>query len=392
MHGAPSRATVKDIMPKHVDLPPNAGPARDARILKRVDDKLFDPIRWLLVQTSAAGPSGKTHTLDVCVMADALMMDGVRVNVSAMLAQQVADRLGAMLITPKLADLAYLARSMTVLPSPQPITATTAGMEAHSARVDAQVEVEGGAGDRTLVQTVGKHWGLINALAPHLDGSVACNYGWQFPPGEPSMVYGQDGKAEPWPNPARCVTPGLFCIQDVGTFHNASHVDYSQTCVLPMMDCVVDGKPHQRLADVVMDPELAPLVSHEGALKLWRQPGTPDVVLLASPPPDNACELAGGPVALGTLSDVLPWLGPVPTPIGTWANVYCLFCPMGTVFRHTIPVGAAMVPVVARVECHGPDSEIPFWHKGVSVYHPKKPSGGPMLVLPDAPAGWPHVG
>ena len=54
--------------------------------------------------------------LKLAVMADALKLGGVRVGAGAGLAQQIADVLGAMLLTPKVLDLMYAARAVTVAP------------------------------------------------------------------------------------------------------------------------------------------------------------------------------------------------------------------------------------------------------------------------------------
>lgn len=49
----------------------------------------------------------------------------------------------------------------------------------------------------------------------------------------------------------------------------------SQICVLVSLDCTLDGQP-AKLYDILQDPELAPLASHQGVLKCLRQPGVPE--------------------------------------------------------------------------------------------------------------------
>ena len=213
---------------------------------------------WSLV-TSTSG----THTATFRVFSDALKVNGVRCGVSATLAQQIADVLSCRLLTPKLANLLWLQRTATVVP--YPLTQTAADLavmtkwaraERESALIDAAVAKIGGGG---LVQTVGKHWVLDNDLLSH--PGHAENYGWHFN----GATF--DGSA--W-EPA--VTPPLRVIQGRGWAHDAKHVDYSQTCVLVWQTCVVDG--HQTTLDAVLQSaELAPLASHQGALKLLRQPG-----------------------------------------------------------------------------------------------------------------------
>ena len=83
------------------DFPPKAGPARDAYILKAVDDGLITA-RWTPITSTANG-----HTATFYVLADALTLGGVRLSTSATLLQKIADKLGASLMTPRLLDLAH---------------------------------------------------------------------------------------------------------------------------------------------------------------------------------------------------------------------------------------------------------------------------------------------
>src|SRR5208282_630697 len=87
------------------------------------------------------------------------------------------------------------------------------------------------------------------------------NYGWHFNGAK------FDGQAfEP------AVTPPYRVIQGQGYAHDRSHVDYSQTCVLVQRKCKVDGASMD-IQQVLQSPELAKLASHEGVLRVLRQPG-----------------------------------------------------------------------------------------------------------------------
>ncbi len=197
------------------------------------------------------------------VFSDALKMDGVRINASADTEQKIADLLDCLLLTPKIADLIWLQRETTLFPSPQTISDTTEAMVAHSERIDGALNLLGGS--KGLLSTVGKHWVLDNDILAH-PGCVE-NYGWHF---EGHSFMGIDGE----------VTASLIkdasgqhirLIQGRGWRHNKAHVDYSQTVVLVSSECEVDGHP-MKLADVLRSPELAPLASHNGPLKLLRLP------------------------------------------------------------------------------------------------------------------------
>ena len=259
------------------DLPPQDGPDRDAAILKHISDGDFE-INWGTVRIESGG-----HVLDINVFADALKIGGVRINASATLEQQLADALGCSLLTPKLADLIFLQRGISLPPSPQPISSSTDAMVAHSARIDASLAAAGGASAGQIVQTVGKSWVICNGLQDH--PGKAANYGWHFP----GSTFG--GSA--W---GAAVTPPLRLIQDLGFFHDDSHVDYSQTVTLAHRACLADGRTRD-LLEVLQDPDLAPLISHEGPLRVLRQPGVePYQLSIASRLPSGA-GLAMGAVA-----------------------------------------------------------------------------------------------
>lgn len=238
-----------------LDLPPSAGPARDAAILARIKRGDFD-VRWGVVKSAAGG-----QTVRFTVLADALKIDGVRVNVSASLEQQIADVLGCSLLTPKLADLLWQQRTVDLQPSPQPIDASTEAMIAHSKRIDAAIRAKGGA--RGIVQTVGKHWVISNALLDH--SGRAENYGWHFA----GSTFGGN-LYEP------AVTPGLRVIQGPGWAHDVSHSDYSQTCVLVRRTCWVGARPMD-LRTLLAHPVLSLAASHEGPSRVFRQPGVPEM-------------------------------------------------------------------------------------------------------------------
>jgi hypothetical protein len=227
-----------------------ANPAYDTAVLANLSQ-----VQVVWVPLASNTPDG--HNATFYVTADALKLEGVRFNVSARLQQRIADALGCLLLTAKLADLLWLQRGVTLLPSPQAITSSTKAMQQHSARVDALLQA--GSPQGPIVQSVGKHWILDNDTLSH--PGKACNYGWHFP--------GTSLGGSKW---GAAVTPPLRLIQDRGWFHDEKHIDYSQTACLVSRACLVDGVKRD-LADVLRDPQLAPLVSHQGPLRLLRQPG-----------------------------------------------------------------------------------------------------------------------
>jgi hypothetical protein len=196
------------------------------------------------------------------VFADAAKIDGVRFMVTAIETQELADALGLMMTTPKIEDLIAIDAQVTIAPITQikgNITAL-AKQEDYSAAVDKALE--GKDTDGKLISTVGKSWVLSNRLVPggKYGLHTACNYGWVYPTARYNAV-----------------TRGLKCWQQPGYAHNDVHKDASQVLRLVNPKCTIrrgnkDTWDMITLQEVLQDVDLAPMVSHEGVLKVLRQP------------------------------------------------------------------------------------------------------------------------
>lgn len=199
--------------------------------------------------------------LKLRVMEDALKINGIRVNVSATAAQRLADLFDASLPTAMVADMMYVAATRVATPCPMPISSTVAAMTKHSQNVDKLMKSTTG-----LVSTVGKHW----VLDQKIEGSntKACNYGWHF---RGQNFQGINGFTVVSP---KVTGSGVKVIQPNATAHDRMHSDYSQICQLVSQQCWVGGV-EMRFEDVLKDDKLANLISHQGALKIDRQPGVP---------------------------------------------------------------------------------------------------------------------
>jgi hypothetical protein len=111
-----------------VALPDNLA-QRSAQILAWIEQGLGE-YQWTPITTGE---------LTFWVFADALKLGGVRINASAKLEQQIADRLDASLLTARMADLVYAAASRVILPIPlgaSPQMASTAWMVSESDKID----------------------------------------------------------------------------------------------------------------------------------------------------------------------------------------------------------------------------------------------------------------
>jgi hypothetical protein len=270
------------------DLPAQPGPARDAIILDHIRSADYD-VSWGTITSDVNGHHGEFR-----VFTDALKIAGVRITMSAYLAQQVADMLGCSLLTAKIADLIYAQRAVTLLPHTQTPNATmvsTAVMVAQSEWIDGQVAAAGGGGG--IIQTVGKHWILDNLFTTNpATAGKAINYGWHLD--VPTF------QGATWPTSV--TLPTVHVVQSRGWAHSAQEVDYSQNTILISRDCVVDGVKRD-LWDVFKDPNLASLVNAGGPLSValvsssaaqssssatlntLRQPGVPTAPFAGRVPP-----------------------------------------------------------------------------------------------------------
>lgn len=228
--------------------------SRNKYILDSIKIKQYD-VDWAPVRTS----NGK-HDATFYVSADALKVEGVRVNVSAQMQQQIADMLDCLLLTPKLADLRFDQADIQLEPQPRLITSSTQAMIEQSEKIDNLLKGKDTKGK--IISTVGKHWCIGNKLK---GSKQSMNYGWHFKAKTPSFKgikgYSCDSKI-----------PGVYVIQPSALAHDKSHTDYSQICVLVKQDCLIDCNK-MNLKDVLSDPEYADLASHDGVVSVLRQPG-----------------------------------------------------------------------------------------------------------------------
>lgn len=246
-----------------LDLPPDEGSEREQAILDHVSGGNCT-FTWTTITSDVDG-----HHAEFQVFNDALMIEGVRINVSAETEQKLADYLNCSLLTPHLADLIWIQADCRLPPFPRGNIVgmgTTQAMIDHSAKIDAALAKL--TAQPTLISTVGKHWTVSNGLVAH--PQRAENYGWHSAGPMTGIPMENAVTADP-----RTGHP-LQLIQGRGWAHDMHHTDYSQVCVLVARACVVDGA-QMDLWSLLQDPTLAPLANHDGVLKVLRQPGVPEL-------------------------------------------------------------------------------------------------------------------
>jgi hypothetical protein len=200
--------------------------------------------------------------------------DGVRLPATAHELQQIADMIGAMLLTPKVIDLLWLQAGLkfgAVINTPYPsakkptIVATSDIHRVHQ-EIEKKIAALGGDDGTQLIECVGKYWSLIQEITNlKVQGDwAACNYGWF------DTVASGPG-----------LTPGTHCWQRPGTAHNKRHWDPSQTIrVMHKVGRLVhpDGMEEEvLLPDIAQIPLLCSLLVHTGKpLTYLRQQGVPE--------------------------------------------------------------------------------------------------------------------
>lgn len=181
----------------------------------------------------------QAHTATIEVMADYLAIgsddDFVRVPMTPMTAQRIADAFGCSLSTRKIADEIYQASPVKLAPMPltEAREATTTFAQ-HNSIIEKQ---RAGHGLGELVAGIKKDVVVTNRLAER-PNRVAI-YGWHKLDGSP--------------------------IQPLTIVHYNGYVDYSHGIRLVRRSVTVDGKPRD-IRHVLHSAELCPLLSDEGPL------------------------------------------------------------------------------------------------------------------------------
>jgi len=222
---------------------------------------------WFPLELRHAG-----RKIVVGVSRDAMRIGGVRATATADTLWKIATVMGALPLTPRMADQIHQQASVIVAPITRTwwsdgSMAKTARMVEQSQAVDSAV-----AEGRGLVSGQCKDW----VLTRKANRDKAANYGWH-------VRNGGNG----------AVTSGLRVLQPLSTAHDWKHVDYSQGIRLMSRACKVDGI-HRDLGDVLADPELCGILSHEGPIMVLdprrdTEPAPPpSAAKPTKPPPPDA--------------------------------------------------------------------------------------------------------
>mgnify|MGYP003766245589 CR=1 FL=1 len=226
------------VMESVAEMPLDAREAALVREIKRGNLPEFMR-RFVTIKTEAKDTNGKARSIVYQVMPDYLSVgsddDFVRVPLTPMAAQRIADAFDCSLPTRKMVNDIYAHSSVRLDPRPlgEPRT-TVETFIRHNSIIEGQR-----AGKRLgeLVAGTKKDVVLTN-LPPDRTDHVAI-YGWHKLDGSP--------------------------IQPLTTVHVNWYVDYSHGIRLVKRTVLVDGNPRD-IRDVLADPVLHPLLSDEGVV------------------------------------------------------------------------------------------------------------------------------
>ncbi len=200
------------------------------------------PVRFL-----SKTRSGEAKTVVLWSLPDYLALgndrDFVRVPMSSVTAQRVADSYHLMLPTAKIVDVLYQTADIQLKPQPfkpGPSMVKTSEFYKHQDVIQKQL---GGKVPKELLAGHKKDIVLTNKIAMRPD-KVAI-YGWHQVGGQP--------------------------IQPLSAVHGYWYADYSHGIRL-ISPYVRINKELKKIVEVLRDPELAPLLSYEGPLSIVRYP------------------------------------------------------------------------------------------------------------------------
>jgi hypothetical protein len=250
----PLRAETLDLPPRSASAPKGSEFARsiatlplgerEAKIRVEVLAGNVPPFLRVLVPVTVAA-AGEEATFHVApdYLAVGSDEDYVLMPLSPLTAQDIADRLGCTLPTPKMVDDIYAAAAVKLAPAPiapSPAMTTVPVFLQHNQMVRTQREPLGMPLGRL---TAGHKKDVVIARPVFESPGKVGIYGWHRPDGTP--------------------------IQPLYTGHTVAHVDYSHGIRLVLRKMTVGGAP-RTVDEVLADPRLAPLLSKEGVLRQTR--------------------------------------------------------------------------------------------------------------------------
>ena len=243
---------------------PNDLTLRHQYIIDNIKNSNFE-IDWTPIEINENG-----NKLIIYVSKDVIKINGIRINVSARLQQQIADLMDVSLITGKISDLIFDKANCILEPNTRNITSSTQAMIEYSQLIDRQLEEKYPnltQDQYGLICTLGKDWILDN----HATSTHAVNYAWHI---KSTQSLWKNIAIYPCCSLMKDPATGSYykVIQQPSTWHNLEQDDYSQKgrFVLKKVDL---NDSQTTFAYIAQTPTLAPMISYQGIINNIRQPG-----------------------------------------------------------------------------------------------------------------------
>ena len=179
-------------------------------ILQEINKGNFE-LTWFMLEISPE------NWISVCN--DALKIDGVRFPVSYTLNKQIADIIGAKIMTEEIVNLIRLKATIQIDPVVLPISNSWDATVKASQMIDKLITDKYRDIDQSkeLISNCGKYWIEIDKKPGFANyGFFTTSSMWKGIKSYPVKNY------------------NFYCIQPISTFHDALHYDYSQTCSIWM--------------------------------------------------------------------------------------------------------------------------------------------------------------
>jgi hypothetical protein len=249
-----ARAPVLDLPHRPSDAPGGAEVARDIRALdlEAREERIYTEIsqgnvptwlRQLRRVEITREVDGRKHRVTFWVTPDYLAVgsdsDFFLVPLSPQMAQRIADLVGGSLPTPRMVDAVWASARFRLAPiriTPDEFMTTVQYFERHDRLVRAQRWLHG---VRPGVFVAGHKLDVVLSTTLSANPGKVAIYGWHRPDGQP--------------------------IQHLSTALRDSRVAFSHGIRLVDRGILIDGA-RRDLADVLRDPELAPLLSDDGVI------------------------------------------------------------------------------------------------------------------------------
>jgi hypothetical protein len=197
------------------------------------------------------------NEVKINVMADALMIDNIRIAMSAHTSQLIADKLNCSLLTAKMCDLIWNYSDIKLKPQDFSINKLTKTMIDNSLSIDKEINKRNG-----LIGLYNRNWIIDNDLDLSILIKPAVSYGWHISGSSYGGIKG---------NKPVSGYNNFSVLHPINISQNSDHFDSSYYCRL-MSNNIMVNNVKMTTDYVLKHKELSKLISHTGIINKIRVP------------------------------------------------------------------------------------------------------------------------